>query len=1352
MLEEASDDPQLLLYSAAMSEAVTRTMENHRAYLSQHAERIEDLAYTLATRREHLGHRGFVVASREKPGVQSAPVKPSPLSNIVMVFTGQGAQWPQMGKELLRSNRHFKSTIKAMDAHLKTFGADGPKWTIEAELRKPAKTSQVHLAELSQPLCTAIQVALVAALNAVGVKPAAVVGHSSGEIAAAYAAGALSAEQAITAAFHRGAVAKKQQRKGGMAAIGLSWDDVKPFLVPNVGVACENSAKSVTLSGDLEQVEAVVSEISKAHPNVLARLLKVEKAYHSYHMTEIGEDYYQMVGPKMFGQGLQLPFFSSVTGKLLEKGTLLGSRYWQSNLESPVLFRAAVLEILDHDVGKNALFLEIGPHSALAGPLRQIWSERSVSASYVGTLARGQESTEAWLNMLGKLYTLHIPLDLPALFPSGTSLTDLPRYPWDHSNQKWHETRATKEWRFREYAHHDLLGVRIVESTNYEPVWRNILHIDNVPWVRDHQIGEDILLPFTGYVAMAGEAIRQTTGIQEGFKIRQAAATSALALVEGQPIELISTLRKQRLATSVESDWWEFTVGSHNGTNWTKHFSGEIKAMVESIGPTVNAPELPRQVDSKGWHHASRLAGNVYGPRFQCQENIRSSTTSPGQATGIIKNAHQGDERNFHMHPATMDAGLQLMVVASIFGLTNNFKNQVATSVRELSVSRCAENLTASVIGSVTTNNVVLGSGDFSCNGQVVMRVADFVSTILDNGNAIDAHAAARHIWRADVDFADASELFKPYELKPENLQSFELMTTLCLARARQDIINITPPQYHLQKYKTWIESNIGAQEDYSDSIVQLQKIVDELAGSPLSSAAQALSRVSTSIASLVREEVSPSGVIGMDDSSDKMRTVIPGFDFTDFIVGIAHSRPNLRVLELGAGNGQSAIQVLKQLGSSFSKYTLTDFSSSLFESIKEQFKGIRNVEFVPLDIGLPLEDQGFGDRKFDLIIANNVFHQVADATAGMRNLRQLLHPQGRLLLQEPSRPVWSNFLFGSLPSWWKAADQLSAGQRLDPQSWNQLIAANDLDIHTEKSDSINRILVARPKRSLDISKEITVLRAGDHIDVSLIQARLEERGFAVSLATLESEPHVGRDVVSVLDLTGPFLHDLKPAEFEQLKKYLASVQDAGIFWITKVGSVGVADPRYADVLGFSRSFRNETNVALAVCQTDAEFDSPEVFAAFEKFHSRQEDEVFDSEMEYAVINGKISIGRFYPYSLVNELLVSEPNDAATLAIGRAGRLDGLHWKSRTAEPLGPKDVQIQVYCAGLNHRVSSPTNYGSLRQYDLRAYRMSRLPPASSLAILPLVKKLRVWSLRRAQAYNTSEQATECWRLPGML
>lgn len=153
----------------------------------------------------------------------------------------------------------------------------------------------MYEAEFSQPLCTALQLALVDTLTSIGIQPAAVVGHSSGEIAAAYAARALTAEEAITVAFHRGATFKGQIQRGRMAAVGLGWDEVQKYLVAGVVTACDNSPNSVTLSGDADKLEAVMAVIKQSRPDASVTTLKVENSYHSHHMLTLGGDYYQAI-------------------------------------------------------------------------------------------------------------------------------------------------------------------------------------------------------------------------------------------------------------------------------------------------------------------------------------------------------------------------------------------------------------------------------------------------------------------------------------------------------------------------------------------------------------------------------------------------------------------------------------------------------------------------------------------------------------------------------------------------------------------------------------------------------------------------------------------------------------------------------------------------------------------------------------------------------------------------------------------------------------------------------------------------------------------------------------------------
>lgn len=286
----APNKEELLVFSANHSKSLQQLVANSKYYLKNNPDATVDLAYTLGVRREHLPFRTFLVTgdtyTEASPGV-----KPNVEQTLNFVFTGQGAQWVGMGKELLSHYPVALQTIQQLDNTLQQL-PDRPSWSIETELltggsetedgvSTKARAAKLEKAEFAQPLCTAVQIAIVDLLRSWGISPSAVVGHSSGEIAAAYAANAINQDEAIIAAFYRGLNTKLQTKRGAMAAVGLGKDGMMPFLAEGVVVACENSPESVTLSGDVEALRKVIEHIKHDLPGTFARELKVEMAYHS---------------------------------------------------------------------------------------------------------------------------------------------------------------------------------------------------------------------------------------------------------------------------------------------------------------------------------------------------------------------------------------------------------------------------------------------------------------------------------------------------------------------------------------------------------------------------------------------------------------------------------------------------------------------------------------------------------------------------------------------------------------------------------------------------------------------------------------------------------------------------------------------------------------------------------------------------------------------------------------------------------------------------------------------------------------------------------------------------------------
>lgn len=1327
--EEETEEPQLLVFSANTAQSLKDTVQNYRSLLSNSTTsaplKLSDLAYTLANRREHLPHRSFAIATGDKLDVP-ASINPSSTSgssaapSLVMVFTGQGAAWPQMSRDLLLTNSTFAHTIKSLNQYLqKTLGAT---WSIEEELLKPTRTSRVYQAEFSQPLCTALQLALVDTLASVGIKPAAVVGHSSGEIAAAYAAGALTAEEAIAVAFHRGRTTLGQTaQKGGMAAVGLGWEEVQEFLVPGAVAACDNSPSSVTLSGDADKLEAVVAEIKKARPGVSATTLKVEKAYHSHHMLTLGPDYHKaMTTSGVVGKAPQIPFFSSVRGTLLgttkAESNQLGPKYWQANLEQPVLFKSAVTEILRAKHLKNQTFLELGPHSALAGPLRQILATESSKASYVASLVRRQNSAENLLQVLGKLYTLHAKIDFPALFPQGGAvLPDLPRYAWDHSRRFWFESRVAREWRGRPHADHNLLGARVPESTDLEPVWRNFLHMETTPWVVDHKIGEAIVFPFAGYVSIAGEAARQVSGIEDGVSFREVAVNTALVLEEEAPVEIVTTMRRHRLTDGLNSEWWEFNVSSYKSNVWTKHCSGQVRgeSAPETMPESTKELEiLPRKVDGQRWYESARKEGLIYGPSFATMDQIRSSTGWPHKATAIMRNNRWGDEGQYHLHPVVLDTWFQVMSCSVSDGIGHAYRRQVASRVDSLTIFRGAGDLLEVSVTSRPTDAGYVGEGAVTCNGRAFLSIQGSHATIFEEADASEEKSTpitARCEWVPHVDLhKNIGDMFKP----PQDFETFKpllaklVQSAIALASVTAKNIEVRSP--HLAKYKEWLISQSDG-SIITTTPQDVEAIVRELRGTSAGGVATAIASVSRNIEALLEGKKTGWEILNTDSGLDSLTGFLRTQDDAAFLRCLAHSKPNTSVLEIGAGIGEKTSRIVDSLTRAdgqplYSQYIVADASSGLLNSAKERLKDAANTEFAVLDVSADLAGQGFENRKFDLIIAANVISDSDNVQESLKNLRELLTPHGRLLLEEP-RPglSWAKFALGTLPSWWSHEEDLGRADEvfLSSQRWQEQLTAAGFGeirhINPGHEDWTNNILVARPhtRKPSGPAKRVTLLsESSADAASSLIVQELEGRGYVIdrfSLGQIASLPR-GQDILALLEEEQPFFEAMDESKLTQVRSLLSSLGDNGLIWVTRLSNVGCTDPRYAQAIGLVRALRSETSKDIATLETEKIVTPAGAIALvdiLDNFRLREDDGALGPDLEYAIYEGQVLVNRVFPFSLDEDLLVSHASGEAVLTQAHPGRLNTLTWSTKSATAPKDDEVEMEVYASGLNFRVS---------------------------------------------------------------
>ena len=553
----------------------------------------EDLALSLSHHgRSKHQIRSFVVGNERQSLVKSleGPAAPWTTSTSMkrglgFIFTGQGAQWFAMGKQLIEQCPMFRQTIERFDDVMKNL-PHKPGWSCITELSKPKTESLVNEVRYSMPLCTAIQVAIVDLLREWGIEPSATVGHSSGEVAAAYAAGILSFDDAVACSYYRAyalsaEVDGRPSSPGAMLAVGMTEDEASSELEAYTGQVCVaaiNSPTTLTLSGDAPAIGRIKADLEKK--GIFVRQLQVEKAFHSHHMAPYASMLeYHLRGIKP--RPAKCRMFSSVTARLVD-ATKMGGDYFAANLVGQVRYADALTGTLLDETEEQCvdMLIEIGPHPALKGPSRQTMQALKLDIPYIASLTRGVPDFEALLSCAGQIFAHGYPVKLDIVnsdlyyetngmvsnYLAGRKLT-LPSYTWDH-RKYWAETRLIKNHRLQQ-ERHSILGSPLPAAAEKQPHWRTFLRQTELPWLSHHMIEGKVIFPAAGYITMAIEAATRRMGSPKKVSqiaLRDVAIKSALH-VSNEEMGTEVLLEMQPVSTSAKrtsDSWHRFIIGSYN--------------------------------------------------------------------------------------------------------------------------------------------------------------------------------------------------------------------------------------------------------------------------------------------------------------------------------------------------------------------------------------------------------------------------------------------------------------------------------------------------------------------------------------------------------------------------------------------------------------------------------------------------------------------------------------------------------------------------------------------------------------------------------------------------------------------
>lgn len=1063
---------------------------------------LSNLAYTLS-KRSIYNYRVAVVASTVDGLVAqliNTAANPIPLKEkkfehrIGLVFSGQGAQYATMACELLENYPTFASALSRSQKQLARLGCE---WNLLTELRRPKAESRINQPAFSQPLSTSVQLGLVNVLKESGVTPCAVIGHSSGEIAAAYAANAISLEDAMTVAYFRGRLAGELingglKCPGAMLAVGAAPTEINKHIAAiGIGlgcmrIACYNSPSSVTISGDTVAIDQLKEALD--NKQVFNRkLITNGAAYHSHQMELIEEQYTLALQNLKAGHlSSSVRMFSTVSGKEIDEGFVLDNHYWADNLRSPVKFTQALqlMCLKEYNGLPIDTLVEVGPHSQLEGPVNQTLKSLSghqENLTYINTLTRSQDAEISLVKCLAFLNIHNGSVHLRRINKESSHsqvLVDLPPYSFDHNRTYWHESRISKEYRHRHHLPHELLGTRSPDLNHNEPRWRHSLNLKDSPWLQGHLVHGEITYPAAAYIVMAIQAFRQhfsltsaTTRI-DSVLFRDISFEKALVLSEDMPQTEISLSLRPQVQNSLQtsSKWYEFrvfTTGAEDRTS-TEHCRGLVRAetnQTEHQYIALTPDDLPeirsrcsRQIEAWKFYNVAHEHLLDWLNPFDCVTQVQT-----GPQSGLVSlrmpllNGHPGGLGDL-VSPAALDSALFHSLFTIIFLEKRIQSTCVPTFIKQLRVANREASSTA-LLSAASGGQETLDFDVFVQDQEENMLLEAEGVCVTRLPGILPLHQSTRELchgfelvpymddWTPQLRH-DLCHSAVPEDSYLEKGRALDAISAHYVQQAVKQVSEVDIPEEYLQRYFAWMKDPVNC--DVPETFPSTKT-----SGLDLGPLGEAVARLGPELPKILTGEIAPLSLLTPDNLLSRLYT--EGFggrcydQMIEYCRQMGRQSSDLRVLEVGAGTASATVPILQALNGgshrSVARYDFTDISPGFFETARERLGSLEEcVEFRVLNIEQSGKKQKFKEGDYDLIIACNVIHATTELHRTLCNVRTLLKPGGKFMLMEITKDTfYYNLIFGSLAGWWAGYHE---GRRLSPllrvTDWYSLLQAAD--------------------------------------------------------------------------------------------------------------------------------------------------------------------------------------------------------------------------------------------------------------------------------------------------------------------
>lgn len=1094
-----------LFLSARTGQALRDLAGRYAELLRQKPAAYYDLAYGAAFRRERLEKRLAIKAADaiEMADQLSAFAQGETVPELVLedalgvpggvgfIYSGNGAQWLGMGQRLMAESPRFAELMAGLDAPIRVLAG----FSILDELQADTATSRLTDTAVAQPLLFAMQVALTTLLRERGVETQVVAGHSVGEVAAAWAAGALSFDEAVEVICARSATQSLTRGAGHMAAVGLSETVARELIatesLDEIEIAGINSPNNVTLSGNIAALKRL--ERVLAPRGVFFRLLDLDYAFHSRAMDPIESDLVTRLSALAPVASTAATFVSTVTGEVLE-GSALDARYWWRNMRQPVRFAQAMSALAAQGC---RIFVEIGPHTILQRYMSECLAAQGIAGRALSTLRRDDDGLA---RIEEAVLRAHLLAELPRLgvfFPEPGRHVRLPNYPWQRERH-WHHRTSEGYGLIERRRVHPLLGWRLKEMA---AAWENVLDPAICPWLADHKVANAIVLPGAAYAEMALAAAREHFGgtrheleeldilVPIVFDGEHACSLRFELSVRDGSFQIRS---RQRLS---EDDWTLNVVGRLLGAPAT----AEPASVIQNLQGTGDVIVIDR--DTHYW--LAETLGLEYGPSFRGLERaeVQGQTL---RATLALPPAVEESASQYLIHPALLDVCFQSLVdffrddigagqgvpllpikIGRLSFYTDTSIVRFRTCVRRRSArSVLADFELLDAAGQIVAVLVSCrfraaavqrwGHSEPAC-WKIVSRLKPLAIEQLQNILPPSRELAKQlRAWfveaesglQRDAYFKGALPLFEALTVSFARDAFQELLARrgdwLQQALNRPEIVDASLRPLFLwlsrvlRREGLLVKHSTGTLKLEETDLPAAQSIWRTLLRDYPASLPELVftARVGRRLTAVFGGEIDGRALAEglrrshqsetlFDDSPAYLGTRLAVQQILRIVAADWPTHRRLRVLEVGAGGSGLARQLSDAIPGNRLDYVIAHADEEVRARLQAEYTGHPSVVVAKLESeGLELSADGTLPENFDVIILRHWLHRTSHPVAVLAAARRKLARGGLLVLAERHPDFAADFVFGIDPQWWReSADIGSISRLMPPKAWEHALA-----------------------------------------------------------------------------------------------------------------------------------------------------------------------------------------------------------------------------------------------------------------------------------------------------------------------